>query len=110
METARVTIVPKAVDDRGFTVERDRRNQERLHQCAASGPSGGSGRPTSATKRRGFLPTGSPLGVEEQLAKAGPRGHAVTIGAESPSNGCDPHGGTLTVEDPRSGGRGTDSR
>ena len=118
MEPARVTIVPKAVDDSGFTVERD--------------PEGAGGEDERAFVVRGVRPERwvrqtdftndeavgfladrlNRLGVEEQLAKAGAReGDAVTIGGVTFDWVPTLPAGTLTVEESAGlGGRGTDSR
>ena len=118
MEPARVTVTPKAVDDTGFTVERD--------------PQWGGGGESRAFVVRGvrverwvrqtdftndeavgFLADRlNRLGVEEQLAKAGAReGDAVTIGEVTFDWVPTLPAGTLTVEQSAGlGGRGTDSR
>src|SRR5215213_10232436 len=111
MEPARVTIVPKAVDDTGFTVERD--DDEgfvvrgiRVERWV---------RQTDFTNDEaiGFLADRlNRLGVEEKLAKAGAReGDAVTIGGVTFDWVPTLPAGTLTVEESAGlGGRGTDSR
>jgi GTP-binding protein len=115
MEPARVTLTPKAVDDSGFTVERD-----------PEYPDGGAFvvhgvrperwvRQTDFTNDEavGFLADRlNRLGVEEQLAKAGAReGDAVTIGGVTFDWVPTMPAGTLTVEESAGlGGRGTDSR
>jgi GTP-binding protein len=118
MEPARVTVQPKAVDDTGFTVERD-----------PNGEGGEAGaafvvrgirverwvRQTDFTNDEavGFLADRlNRLGVEEQLAKAGAReGDAVTIGEVTFDWEPTLPAGTLTVEESAGlGGRGTDSR
>jgi GTP-binding protein len=111
MEPARVTVRPKAVDDTGFTVERD--GDEgfvvrgvRVERWV---------RQTDFTNDEavGFLADRlNRLGVEEQLAKAGAReGDAVTIGEVTFDWEPTLPAGTLTVEESAGlGGRGTDSR
>src|SRR5688572_8462629 len=118
MEPARVTLTPKAVDDSGFTVERD--------------PEGAGGEDDRAFIVRGVRPERwvrqtdftndeavgfladrlNRLGVEEQLAKAGAReGDAVTIGGVTFDWVPTLPAGTLTVEESAGlGGRGTDAR
>jgi GTP-binding protein len=118
MEPARVTIAPKAVDDSGFTVERD-----------PEWDGGGNGgaflvrgvkperwvRQTDFTNDEavGFLADRlNRLGVEVELAKAGAvEGDAVTIGGVTFDWVPTLPAGTLTVEESAGlGGRGTDSR
>lgn len=118
MEPARVTVTPKAVDDSGFTVERD--------------PGGAGGDDERAFVVRGVRPERwvrqtdfsndeavgfladrlNRLGVEEQLAKAGAvAGDAVTIGGVTFDWAPSLPAGTLTAEEAAGlGGRGTDSR
>jgi len=118
MEPARITLTPKAVDDSGFTVERD--------------PDGESGDDDRAFIVRGVRPERwvrqtdftndeavgfladrlNRLGVEEELAKAGAReGDAVTIGGVTFDWEPTLPAGTLTVEQSAGlGGRGTDAR
>jgi GTP-binding protein len=118
MEPARVTIVPKSVDDTGFSVERD-----------PEWEGAGDGRAFvvhgvrperwvrqtdfSNDEAVGFLADRlNRLGVEEQLAKAGAvQGDAVTIGGVTFDWVPTLPAGTLTVEESAGlGGRGTDSR
>src|SRR5687768_13340739 len=118
MEPARVTLTPKAVDDSGFTVERD--------------PEGAGGDDERAFVVRGVRPERwvrqtdfsndeavgfladrlNRLGVEEQLAKAGAvEGDAVTIGGVTFDWVPTLPAGTLTAEESAGlGGRGTDNR
>jgi GTP-binding protein len=118
MEPARITLTPKAVDDSGFTVERD--------------PAGAGGDDERAFVVRGVRPERwvrqtdfsndeavgfladrlNRLGVEEELAKAGAReGDAVTIGEVTFDWVPTLPAGTLTAEEAAGlGGRGTDNR
>jgi GTP-binding protein len=118
MEAVRVTITPRAVDDSGFTVERD-----------PDGAGGGDERAFvvhgvrperwvrqtdfSNDEAVGFLADRlNRLGVEEQLAKAGAHeGDAVTIGEVTFDWVPTLPAGTLTAEESAGlGGRGTDNR
>src|SRR5215218_5399015 len=111
MEAARVTITPKAVDDTGFTVERD--DDEgfvvrgiRVERWV---------RQTDFTNDEaiGFLADRlNRLGVEEELVKAGAvEGDPVTIGDVTFDWVPTLPAGTLTIEEAAGlGGRGTDSR
>jgi GTP-binding protein len=113
MEPARVTVTPKAVDDSGFTVERDPAEPDafivrgvRVERWV---------RQTDFTNDEavGFLADRlNRLGVEEELAKAGAReGDAVTIGEVTFDWEPTLPAGTLTIEEAAGlGGRGTDSR
>ncbi len=113
MEPARVTITPRAVDDSGFTVERDRDDPEgfvvrgtRVERWV---------RQTDFTNDEavGYLADRlNRLGVEEELAKAGAReGDPVTIGGVTFDWEPTLPAGTLTVEETAGlGGRGTDAR
>src|SRR5215203_2132643 len=118
MEPARVTLTPRAVDDSGFTVERD--------------PEGAGGEDDRAFIVRGVRPERwvrqtdftndeavgfladrlNRLGVEDELAKAGAvEGDAVTIGGVTFDFVPTLPAGTLTVEESAGlGGRGTDAR
>jgi GTP-binding protein len=118
MEPARVTIVPKAVDDTGFTVERDPEwegsGEARAFVVRGVRPERWV-RQTDFTNDEavGFLADRlNRLGVEEQLAKAGAHaGDAVTIGGVTFDWVPTLPAGTLTVEESAGlGGRGTDSR
>src|SRR3954463_1663044 len=113
MEPARVTLAPKAVDDSGFTVERDPeypdgfvvhgvRPERWVRQTDFTNDEAG-----------GFLADLlNRLGVEVELAKAGAvEGDAVTIGGVTFDWVPTLPAGTLTVEESAGlGGRGTDSR
>jgi GTP-binding protein len=113
MEPARVTVRPRAVDDSGFTVERDPAEPDgfvvrgvRVERWV---------RQTDFTNDEavGYLADRlNRLGVEEELAKAGAReGDAVTIGDVTFDWMPTLPAGTLTVEETAGlGGRGTDSR
>jgi GTP-binding protein len=117
-EPARVTVRPRAVDDDGFTVERD---------PAGDGVGGGGAFVVRGTKPErwvrqtdftndeavGYLADRlNRLGVEDQLAKAGAReGDAVTIGEVTFDFQPSLPAGTLTAEETAGlGGRGTDAR
>src|SRR3954462_13145293 len=118
MEPARVTLTPKAVDDSGFTVERDPEGEggddERAFVVRGVRPERWV-RQTDFTNDEavGFLADRlNRLGVEEELAKAGARtGDAVTIGGVTFDWEPTLPAGTLTVEESSGlGGRGTDAR
>ncbi|TFV91279.1 GTPase ObgE [Blastococcus sp. CT_GayMR16] len=118
MEPARVTIVPRSVDDTGFTVERDPEwegsGDDRAFVVHGVRPERWV-RQTDFTNDEavGFLADRlNRLGVEEQLAKAGAvEGDAVTIGGVTFDWVPTLPAGTLTVEESAGlGGRGTDSR
>jgi GTPase len=118
MEPARVTLTPKAVDDSGFTVERDPEGEggddERAFVVRGVRPERWI-RQTDFTNDEavGFLADRlNRLGVEEELAKAGAReGDAVTIGGVTFDWEPTLPAGTLTVEESAGfGGRGTDAR
>ncbi|MGY2128381.1 GTPase ObgE [Blastococcus sp. SYSU DS0617] len=114
MEPARVTVTPRAVDDSGFTVERDTefdtggfivhgvRPERWVRQTDFSND-----------EAVGFLADRlNRLGVEEALAKAGAvTGDAVTIGGVTFDWVPSLPAGTLSAEEAAGlGGRGTDSR
>src|SRR3954447_20892091 len=118
MEPARVTLTPKAVDDSGFTVERDPEGEggddERAFVVRGVRPERWV-RQTDFTNDEavGFLADRlNRLGVEEELAKAGAReGDAVTVGGVTFDWVPTLPAGTLTVEESAGlGGRGTDAR
>jgi GTP-binding protein len=117
-QPVRITLTPRAVDDSGFTVERD-----------PSGAGSGEGmafvvrgvkperwvRQTDFTNDEavGFLADRlNRLGVEDELAKAGAReGDAVTIGEVTFDWEPALPAGTFTAEETAGlGGRGTDNR
>jgi GTPase len=113
MEPARVTIVPKAVDDTGFTVERDPEDPEGFIVRGVRPERWIRQTDFSNDEAVGFLADRlNRLGVEEKLAKAGAReGDAVTIGGVTFDWVPTLPAGTLTVEESAGlGGRGTDSR
>jgi GTPase len=112
-EPARVTVTPRAVDDSGFTVERDPEDPEafvvRGHKPERWV------RQTDFTNDEavGYLADRlHRLGVEEELAKAGAHeGDAVTIGEVTFDWVPTLPAGTLTAEETAGlGGRGTDNR
>ncbi|CAA9267526.1 MAG: GTP-binding protein Obg [uncultured Blastococcus sp.] len=118
MEPARVTLTPRAVDDSGFTVERDPEmedgDDERAFVVRGVRPERWV-RQTDFTNDEavGFLADRlNRLGVEEALAKAGARpGDAVTVGGVTFDWVPTLPAGTLTVEESAGlGGRGTDAR
>jgi GTP-binding protein len=117
-EPARVTVRPHAVDDSGFTVERD-------PEWVGSGEGGAfvvrGTRPERWVRQTDFTNDEAVgyladrlnrLGVEEKLAKAGAReGDAVTIGGVTFDWVPSLPAGTLTAEESAGlGGRGTDAR
>jgi GTPase len=117
-EPARVTVRPRAVDDDGFTVERDP-DGAGLGEGGAFVVRGAKPerwvRQTDFTNDEavGYLADRlNRLGVEEQLAKAGARdGDAVTIGEVTFDWEPSLPAGTLTAEETAGlGGRGTDAR
>ncbi|MCW2698928.1 MAG: uncharacterized protein JWQ45_463 [Blastococcus sp.] len=118
MEAARVTLTPRAVDDSGFTVERDPEaeggDDERAFIVRGARPERWV-RQTDFTNDEavGFLADRlNRLGVEVALAKAGARtGDAVTIGGVTFDWEPTLPAGTLTAEETSGlGGRGTDVR
>jgi GTP-binding protein len=117
-EPARVTIRPRAVDDSGFTVERDPAGEgvgdDRAFVVRGTKPERWV-RQTDFTNDEavGFLADRlNRLGVEDELAKAGAReGDAVTIGGVTFDFVPTLPAGTLTAEETAGlGGRGTDVR
>ncbi|MFP5372884.1 MAG: GTPase ObgE [Actinomycetes bacterium] len=118
MEAARVTITPRAVDDSGFTVERDTDgaggDDDRAFVVRGVRPERWV-RQTDFTNDEavGFLADRlNRLGVEQELAKAGAQpGDAVTIGEVTFDWVPTLPAGTLTAEESAGlGGRGTDNR
>jgi GTP-binding protein len=110
---ARVTVTPRAVDDSGFTVERDPSDAEAF-VVRGTRPERWV-RQTDFTNDEavGYLADRlNRLGVEEQLARAGAReGDAVTIGEVTFDWVPTLPAGTLTAEETAGlGGRGTDAR
>jgi GTP-binding protein len=113
MEPARVTIVPKAVDDSGFTVERDPEYPDGFVVHGVRPERWVRQTDFTNDEAVGFLADRlNRLGVEVQLAKAGAvEGDAVTIGGVTFDWVPTLPAGTLTVEESAGlGGRGTDSR
>jgi GTP-binding protein len=112
-EPARVTVAPRAVDDSGFTVERDPADPEAFVVHGV--------RPERWVRQTDFTNDEAVgyladrlyrLGVEEELARAGAReGDAVTIGNVTFDFVPTLPAGTLTAEETAGlGGRGTDNR
>jgi len=113
MEAVRVTITPKAVDDSGFTVERDPQDPEGFVVRGVRPERWVRQTDFSNDEAVGFLADRlNRLGVEEELAKAGAReGDAVTIGEVTFDWVPTLPAGTLTAEESAGlGGRGTDNR
>jgi GTP-binding protein len=113
MEPVRVTITPKAVDDSGFTVERDPDYPDAFVVRGVRPERWVRQTDFSNDEAVGFLADRlNRLGVEEQLAKAGAHaGDAVTIGEVTFDWVPTLPAGTLTAEESAGlGGRGTDNR
>jgi GTP-binding protein len=113
MEPARVTITPKAVDDTGFTVERDPEDDEAFVVRGVRPERWVRQTDFTNDEAVGFLADRlNRLGVEEKLAKAGAHaGDAVTIGPVTFDWVPTLPAGTLTAEETAGlGGRGTDTR
>ena len=113
MEAARVTITPKAVDDSGFTVERDPDDPDGFVVRGVRPERWVRQTDFSNDEAVGFLADRlNRLGVEEQLAEAGAHeGDAVTIGEVTFDWVPTLPAGTLTAEESAGlGGRGTDNR
>jgi GTP-binding protein len=113
MEAVRVTISPRAVDDSGFTVERDPNDPEGFVVHGIRPERWVRQTDFSNDEAVGFLADRlNRLGVEEQLAKAGAHeGDAVTIGGVTFDWVPTLPAGTLTAEESAGlGGRGTDNR
>ena len=113
MEPARVTLTPKAVDDSGFTVERDPDDAQGFVVHGVRPERWVRQTDFSNDEAVGFLADRlNRLGVEEELAKAGAReGDAVTIGGVTFDFVPTLPAGTLTAEESAGlGGRGTDNR
>src|SRR6195952_5391417 len=112
-EPARVTVRPRAVDDDGFTVERDPEDPDSFVVRGVKPERWVRQTDFTNDEAVGFLADRlNRLGVEEQLAKAGGHeGDAVTIGGVTFDWMPTLPAGTLTVEESAGlGGRGTDSR
>ncbi len=113
MEAARVTITPRAVDDSGFTVERDPEDAEAFVVRGVRPERWVRQTDFTNDEAVGFLADRlNRLGVEQELAKAGAReGDAVTIGEVTFDWMPTLPAGTLTAEESAGlGGRGTDNR
>src|ERR671921_326682 len=113
MEPARVTLTPKAVDDSGFTVERDPEDPEGFVVRGIRPERWVRQTDFTNDEAVGFLADRlNRLGVEEELVKAGAReGDAVTIGGVTFDWEPTLPAGTLTIEEAAGlGGRGTDAR
>jgi GTP-binding protein len=113
MEPVRVTITPKAVDDSGFTVERDPEDDRAFVVHGVRPERWVRQTDFSNDEAVGFLADRlNRLGVEDQLVKAGAQeGDAVTIGGVTFDWVPTLPAGTLTAEESAGlGGRGTDNR
>ncbi|TYP87549.1 GTPase ObgE [Blastococcus xanthinilyticus] len=112
-EPVRITLTPRAVDDTGFTVERDPDDAEAFVVRGAKPERWVRQTDFTNDEAVGYLADRlNRLGVEEQLAKAGAReGDAVTIGDVTFDWAPTLPAGTLTAEESSGlGGRGTDNR
>ena len=112
-EPARVTVRPRAVDDDGFTVERDPDDPDSFVVRGTKPERWVRQTDFTNDEAVGYLADRlNRLGVEEQLAKAGAReGDAVTIGPVTFDWEPSLPAGTLTAEETAGlGGRGTDAR
>ena len=112
-EPVRVTLTPRAVDDSGFTVERDPDDADAFVVRGVKPERWVRQTDFSNDEAVGFLADRlNRLGVEEELAKAGAHeGDAVTIGDVSFDWAPTLPAGSLTVEESAGlGGRGTDNR
>ncbi|WP_456599510.1 GTPase ObgE [Blastococcus sp. SYSU DS0616] len=112
-EPVRVTLTPRAVDDSGFTVERDPADPEAFVVRGVKPERWVRQTDFTNDEAVGYLADRlNRLGVEEQLARAGAReGDAVTIGDVTFDWAPTLPAGTLTAEESAGlGGRGTDNR
>ncbi|WP_209313891.1 GTPase ObgE [Blastococcus sp. TF02A_35] len=112
-EPVRITLTPRAVDDTGFTVERDPEDPEGFVVRGVKPERWVRQTDFTNDEAVGFLADRlNRLGVEEELAKAGAReGDAVTIGGVTFDWSPTLPAGTLTAEESAGlGGRGTDNR
>jgi GTP-binding protein len=112
-EPARVTVAPRAVDDSGFTVERDPADPEGFVVHGVRPERWVRQTDFTNDEAVGYLADRlNRLGVEEELARAGAReGDAVTIGNVTFDFVPTLPAGTLTAEETAGlGGRGTDNR
>jgi GTP-binding protein len=108
-----VTLRPRAVDDTGFTVERDPADPDGFVVRGVKPERWVRQTDFTNDEAVGYLADRlNRLGVEDELAKAGAReGDAVTIGDVTFDWMPTLPAGTLTVEETAGlGGRGTDSR
>jgi GTP-binding protein len=112
-EPARVTVRPRAVDDDGFTVERDPDDPEAFVVRGTKPERWVRQTDFTNDEAVGYLADRlNRLGVEEALARAGAHeGDAVTIGEVTFDWEPTLPAGTLTAEETAGlGGRGTDAR
>jgi GTP-binding protein len=112
-EPARVTLRPRAVDDSGFTVERDPDDADSYIVRGVKPERWVRQTDFTNDEAVGFLGDRlNRLGVEEELTRAGAReGDAVTIGEVTFDFEPTLPAGTLTAEETAGlGGRGTDVR
>jgi GTP-binding protein len=112
-EPARVTLRPRAVDDTGFTVDRDPADPEAFVVRGTKPERWVRQTDFTNDEAVGFLADRlNRLGVEDELAKAGAReGDAVTVGDVTFDFVPTLPAGTLTAEETAGlGGRGTDVR
>jgi GTP-binding protein len=112
-EPARVTVRPRAVDDSGFTVERDPEDPDAFVVRGVKPERWVRQTDFTNDEAVGFLGDRlNRLGVEDELMKAGAReGDAVTIGDVTFDFEPTLPAGTLTAEETAGlGGRGTDVR
>lgn len=112
-EPVRVTLTPRAVDDTGFTVERDPDDPDSFVVRGVKPERWVRQTDFANDEAVGYLADRlNRLGVEEELAKAGAReGDAVTIGDVTFDWAPTLPAGTLTAEESAGlGGRGTDNR
>jgi GTP-binding protein len=113
LEPARVTVTPRAVDDSGFTVERDPEDPDAFVVHGVRPERWVRQTDFTNDEAVGFLADRlNRLGVEEELVKAGAHeGDAVTIGGVTFDWVPTLPAGTLTAEESAGlGGRGTDNR
>src|SRR3954462_15496504 len=112
-EPARITVRPRAVDDSGFTVERDVDDPEAFVVRGAKPERWVRQTDFTNDEAVGYLADRlNRLGVEEELARAGAQeGDVVTIGDVTFDWVPTLPAGTLTAEETAGlGGRGTDNR
>ena len=112
-QAARVTVRPRAVDDSGFTVQRDPEDEDAFVVHGVKPERWVRQTDFTNDEAVGFLADRlNRLGVEDELARAGAReGDAVTIGEVTFDFVPTMPAGTLTAEETAGlGGRGTDVR